>query len=112
MARTPTTATAVDTGTGEVEALKAQLLSTKKDIAGLKEHFDSRLSEIVSCECGKDDITEQLEKKLDVLLTYVKTFNNFLNSSMISNNADKAAEDALTDILVDLPKDQETVYFP
>lgn len=102
MARTPKTATVVDTGTDEVAALKDQVLGMKKQVGGLED----KIGTFTSCECSSDISAEQfesVEQKVDVLLTYVKTFNNFLNNSMISNNADKAAEDALTDVLSELP---------
>ena len=103
MARTPKTAEVVDAGIGEAEAFNEQLLSLKKEVTGLRidvAELVTKLTELSS----NDNSTEQLEKKVEVLSTYVTVFNNFLNNSMISNNADKAAEDALTDILVDLPK--------
>ena len=103
MARTPKPAEVVDAGIGEAEAFKEQLLSLKKEVTGLRRDVAELVSKLTELS-SNDNSTEQLEKKVEVLSTYVTVFNNFLNNSMISNNADKAAEDALTDILVALPK--------
>ena len=99
MARTPKTAEVVDAGIGEAEAFKEQLLSLKKEVTGLRRDVAELVTKLTELS-SNDNSTEQLEKKVEVLSTYVTVLNN----SMISNNADKAAEDALTDILVDLPK--------